>query len=292
MRLLALSDLHVGHAGNRAALEALPPHPADWLLVPGDVGETPAHLAWALSRLRDRFAQVVWTPGNHELWTHPVDPCQLRGEERYEALVALCRELGVLTPEDPFPTWPGPRPEGVPPLVIVPLFVGYDYTFGGQPTPQAAVAWAREEGLLCADEHWLHPDPHTDRAAWCRARVALSEARLAAIPADRATVLLAHWPLREDLVRLRRIPRFVIWCGTRATEHWHRRFRAHVVVTGHLHVRTTDWRDGVRFEEVAVGYPRQQAPGKPWEAYLREIAPGVPVAQPAGREEPEPARHP
>jgi len=48
------------------------------------------------------------------------------------------------------------------------------------------------------------------------------------------TVLINHFPLREDLVRLRRIPRFSIWCGTKATQEWHTRFRAQVVVSGHL----------------------------------------------------------
>ena len=37
------------------------------------------------------------------------DPVQLRGEDRYQHLVALCRELGVITPEDPYPVWPRRR---------------------------------------------------------------------------------------------------------------------------------------------------------------------------------------
>jgi hypothetical protein len=41
-----------------------------------------------------------------------------------------------------------------------------------------------------------------------------------------------------------------------------------VVVTGHLHVRRTDWKDGTRFEEVSLGYPRQ------WEA-AREHGNGI-----------------
>jgi 3',5'-cyclic AMP phosphodiesterase CpdA len=42
-----------------------------------------------------RFAKVIWTPGNHELWTPKGDPVQLRGEQRYQYLVELCRNLGV-----------------------------------------------------------------------------------------------------------------------------------------------------------------------------------------------------
>ena len=52
-------------------------------------------------------------------------------------------------------------------------------------------------------------------------------------------MLVSHWPLRYDLARPPRIPRFSIWCGTTRTEDWARRFRARVVVPGDLHLRTT-----------------------------------------------------
>jgi 3',5'-cyclic AMP phosphodiesterase CpdA len=68
MRLLAISDLHLAHRVNREALEALGRYPDDWLIVAGDVGETPARLVTALRALVPRFARVIWTPGNHDLW--------------------------------------------------------------------------------------------------------------------------------------------------------------------------------------------------------------------------------
>ena len=95
-------------------------------------------------------------------------------------------------------------------------------------------------------------------------------------------VLINHYPLRADLVRLFRIPRLTPWCGTRATEEWHRRYPVDVVVTGHLHMRATDWRDGVRFEEVALGYPRHWRADNGIGHYIRQILPRVP-APPGGR---------
>lgn len=71
MHLYAISDLHLGHEINRNALLTLPAYPDDWLIVAGDVGETETHLRWALTLLTDRFAQVIWAPGNHDLWTLP-----------------------------------------------------------------------------------------------------------------------------------------------------------------------------------------------------------------------------
>jgi hypothetical protein len=110
--------------------------------------------------------------------------------------------------------------------------------------------------------------------------VAEAEKRLAEAARRGPLVLINHWPLRRDLVRLRRIPRFSIWCGTRRTEDWHLRFGARVVVSGHLHVRATDWRDGVRFEEISLGYPDHWRGERGATGYLREILPGP--AHPGG----------
>jgi 3',5'-cyclic AMP phosphodiesterase CpdA len=271
VRLVAISDLHLAHRANREALAEIGEHRDAWLALAGDVGEWPEHLALALETLVPRFARVLWTPGNHDLWCPPGVPGRTRGQARYDELVAICRNVGVLTPEDPYPEWPEQ-----PGLFVAPLFLLFDYSFRPPEVAEAdAVAWARETGVVCGDEHMLDPQPWTSRAAWCRARCAATEARLAALPAGSQTVLVNHWPLRYDLARPPRIPRFSVWCGTTLTEDWPRRFHARAVVSGHLHMRTTLWRDGVRFEEVSLGYPRDWHVGRGIAAYLREILPGT-----------------
>jgi predicted phosphodiesterase len=268
LRLLALSDLHLGHARNRDALGSLGHHPEDWLILAGDVGETLAHLALAFEVACRRFERVLWVPGNHELWSLEGEP---RGEGKYAALVELCRRYGVLTPEDPWPLWRGPGG----PCVIAPLFLLYDYSFRPEGVPlEGALAWARESGVVCADEMHLHPDPWPSREAWCAARCEAAEARLEAAAGEHPLLIVNHYPLREELVRLPRIPRFSLWCGTRRTRDWHRRFGARAVVAGHLHIRTTDWIDGVRFEEVSLCYPRHWRVERGMDAYLREVLPG------------------
>ncbi|HZI10209.1 MAG TPA: metallophosphoesterase [Myxococcus sp.] len=276
MKLYAISDLHLRHADNRKVLEDLPPHPEDWLIVAGDVGETLSELEYMLRTLTARFRQVLWVPGNHELWTLPSEKPPLRGEARYQRLVALCRSHGVLTPEDPYPRWPGEGPH----RVLVPMFLGYDYTFRPDHVPaEKALEWAWEEDLLCTDEVLLHPEPYPSRSAWCAARVEATQARLQALPEGCSTILINHYPLRYEHVRLPRIPRFSIWCGTKRTEDWHTRYRAEVVVSGHLHMPATLWRDGVRFEEVSLGYPMQWKHRGGAERALREVLPG-PAAPP------------
>lgn len=253
-RLFAVSDLHVAYPENRQVVADLrPPSPGAWLIVAGDVAELVADIEWALSVLSERFAKVIWVPGNHELWTHPRDPVTLRGVERYELLVQTCRRLGVITPEDPYPVWYG---EGGP-AVIAPLFLLYDYTFlpDGTTTRAQALALALETGVVCTDEVVLHPDPYADIASWCAARVSATERRLASLPAGIPTILVNHFPLVREPTRVLRHPEFAQWCGTVATADWPVRFNAATVVYGHLHIPRTIWHEGIRHVEVSLGYP-------------------------------------
>jgi 3',5'-cyclic AMP phosphodiesterase CpdA len=254
--LFAVSDLHVSYAENRRLVNDLHPgDPGDWLIVAGDVGEIFGDIEKALRLLRQRYAAVIWAPGNHELWTHKSDPVQLRGEARYDELVRMCRDNGIHTPEDDFPVWQGA--DG--PVTVAPLFQLYDYTWRapGTTTKAESLAYAYKTGVVCTDEAMLHPDPWPDRESWSAERVAESERRLTALAPGTRTVLVSHWPLVRQPTEVMWYPEFAQWCGTDRTADWHTRFRAEVAVYGHLHIPRTTHYDGVRFEEVSLGYPRE-----------------------------------
>ncbi|EAT83159.1 hypothetical protein SNOG_09894 [Parastagonospora nodorum SN15] len=125
------------------------------------------------------------------------------------------------------------------PVLIAPIFTLYDYSFRPDHVKlEDALAWAREKDIEATDEHLLHPDPYSSS----------------------------------------RVPRFSLWCGTKKTEDWHTRFNAKIIISGHLHVRRTDFIDDTRFEEVSLGYPRQwqqcQDRGLDINDMLRNILPG------------------
>ncbi|HTF08527.1 MAG TPA: metallophosphoesterase, partial [Asanoa sp.] len=225
------------------------------LIVAGDVAERMSDVEWALALLADRFAKVIWAPGNHELWTMPSDPVTSRGEHRYRHLVEGCRSLGVATPEDAYPVWDGPGG----PLVIAPLFVLYDYSFrpAGSDTKEEALARAHRAGVVCTDEALLHPDPYASLDDWCAHRVVETERRLAAVDPALPLVLVNHHPLVREPTDVLWYPEFALWCGTVRSADWHRRFNVAAVVYGHLHIRRTVWYDDVPFMEVSVGYPRE-----------------------------------
>ena len=105
-----------------------------------------------------------------------------------------------------------------------------------------------------------------------------TEARLAALPAGTRTVLVNHWPLTRLPTRVLRHPEFALWCGTEQTADWHLRYRASTVVYGHLHIPRTTWHDGVRFDEVSLGYPREWGRRSRGPVLLRQIVPAGPAA--------------
>ncbi len=270
--LYGISDLHVEFPANRQIVENIwPESDADWLLVGGDVGEMAGDIEWVLGLLSERFATVVWVPGNHDLWTLPDDPVQLRGEQRYRYLVEACRRVGVVTPEDPYLVWQG---QGGP-ATIAPLFLLYDYSLGKNigATKAESLAKAYEVGVVCSDEFLLHTDPYPSMDEWCSARVEETKLRLSARDDDVPTILVNHFPLNSKPTRLLRYPEFAQWCGTEQTADWHRRFQATAVVYGHLHIPRTTWHDGVRFEEVSLRRPLEWDRRRLSQSVLRRVLP-------------------
>lgn len=235
MKLYAIADLHLSFKFNEEQFQKLDPFPEDGLIICGDVGEKLEHLRRCFDLTTQLFKQVWWVPGNHELYTLPSDTTALRGEQKYRECVNVANEYGVFTPEDEYVKWDG---EGGP-CIIAPVFTLYDYSFRpDEVSRENALDWAKEHDVMATDEALLHPDPHSSRDDWCDALIEKTEPRLQkAAEQGLPLIIINHWPLRQDLVRLPTIPRFSLWCGTKRTHEWHKRFNAKVVVSGHLHIR-------------------------------------------------------
>lgn len=272
--LWAISDLHVAHRGNESIIDRIrPEEDGDWLIVAGDVSERTDDISDTLRRLKARFETVIWTPGNHELYTTAKDPMQIFGVARYDYLVQMCRDLGVVTPEDIYPLF-DPR-NGTAPVRVVPMFLLYDYTFRPKGTVNKlqALAVARENNVVATDEFLLSSEPFQTRDAWSRARIDQTRRRLDRLDPAERTVLINHWPLRREPTDALMYPEFALWCGSELTDDWHLRYNAMCSVYGHLHIPRTTWYDGVRFEEVSVGYPREWGRRGLPDPLLRKIVP-------------------
>ena len=222
-----------------------------------------------------RFAKVVWVPGQPRAAGRTRDdPVQLRGEARYRHLVELCRELGVLTPEDPYPrlgrapagrrwsrrcscsttTRSGRRAPGD--------------QGGGAARAPTRPGWSAPTSSCCT------PTP-TRREAWCGPGWRATERRLARLPAGPAD--RAGQPLPAGA---RARPGS---CATRSSRSGagptrDRRLAPALPApppssTAICTSRVTTWHDGVRFEEVSLGYPREWAAARGHARALRRILP-------------------
>ncbi|WP_284796030.1 metallophosphoesterase family protein [Corynebacterium rhinophilum] len=243
--LWAVADLHGAISDNSARIaELAPPDPADWLIVAGDVAERSELILRILRDLAARYDTVIWAPGNHELFSRSQD--QYKGREKYDYLVAACREIGVITPEDPYPAFNG--------ITIVPLFTLYDYSFRPPGTSvEEAVQQAHSKKLVMTDEVAIAP--FVDVRAWCWDRLAYSIKRLSRVQGP--TILVNHWPLVQEPTMVLRFPEIALWSGSRHTRSWPRRYKAEAVIYGHLHMPSKMNVDGVDHIEVSLGYPRE-----------------------------------
>jgi predicted phosphohydrolase len=72
MRIASVSDLHIDHPANRPALVdlagAIHAGGADVVVVAGDVSHVDAHITGVVQSFRVVTDDVLYVPGNHELW--------------------------------------------------------------------------------------------------------------------------------------------------------------------------------------------------------------------------------
>ncbi|QXB18595.1 3',5'-cyclic AMP phosphodiesterase CpdA [Corynebacterium coyleae] len=243
--LWAVSDLHAAVKLNGPKIDDIQPtDPSDWLIVAGDVAERFELIVEVMTELASRFDTVIWVPGNHELFCCSAD--RYRGREKYAMLVQAMRAIGVITPEDRYPVFGG--------VTIAPLFTLYDYSFRSREmTVDEALQAAHDNNVVMTDEFAIAP--FVDIRGWCWDRLAYTTKRLSRISGP--TILVNHWPLVQEPVQRMMWSEIALWCGTRHTRTWPKRYNAQAVVYGHLHMPGVTKVDGVDHIEVSLGYPRE-----------------------------------
>ena len=208
-KLMAVSDIHVGHQGNKPVVEQIrPDSPEDWLIVAGDVGEILDDIDGRCALLRERFAKVIWAPGNHELWTPRQGPGEMQGRASLSTTWWRCAaSIDIATPEDPYPVWRGPGGDGHHRAAVRALRLLLQ---PARPDDQGqGAAPARTTRVSCAtDEFLLHPTRTRPARRGVTSAIAETERFLAARDETLPTVLVNHFPLVRDPTRS---------CGTRSS---------------------------------------------------------------------------
>lgn len=262
MRVFAWSDLHADYAENWQILERLSAtdYRDDALLLAGDVCHDLGIFEQVLTLLGEKFAEVFFVPGNHDLWVRrgAGDSAAKLGQ-----LDRLARSLGIKTTAAKLATGPSE-------VWVVPLLSWY------------ALPEEGDASLFVAAE-----GPDVGLAGWAdRTRVRWPTGRSMSLDLLRrneeawpriepqATVLsFSHFLPRRELMRSRSMPtsksrpsgkpffNFSRVAGSRDLDHQLRTLGSSVHVYGHQH-RNRDRRiDGVRYIAHSLGYPRERSAG-------------------------------
>jgi hypothetical protein len=119
VRIFALSDIHADYAENMAWIQGLSArdYSRDVLLLAGDICHEIGKLEAVLKSLREKFAEVFFLNGNHDLWL--IDSDCSDSLQKFHRILDLCRALGVRTERTKLDNGHGG-------LWIVPLFAWYD----------------------------------------------------------------------------------------------------------------------------------------------------------------------
>lgn len=238
MRVFATSDVHVDHPDNRGWLFNLSDYDYrhDVLILAGDMTDDLRLLESALQVVAAKFRQVLFVPGNHELWV--VRDESKDSLKKFAQVLGICRDCGVST--DVY------RSNG---LSIVPLFGWYDFSFGA-PCAKILQQWADfaacvwPEGFNAAMVTELFLQKNLDRL----------------VVRNETVISFSHFlpdiGLMPDFVHPSKHYIYPVLGAHRLGEQV-RALQPAIHVYGHSHVNNDVSAGGIRYINNAYGYPSE-----------------------------------
>ncbi len=239
-RIFALSDVHVDFEVNARWVSDLSraDYRNDLLILAGDITHKLPELARCLSAFVDRFAKVLFVPGNHELWVAG-ESSERTSLQKFADVAFVAEQSGVSM-----------RPYLHGDLLIAPLLGWYDYSFG-VPNDELRTAWT--DFYACRWPEGYEPD---DVAAhFTRMNGSLCTQGVSRI------ISFSHFMPRIDL-----LPSYVSSrhrmldpvLGSTRLERQLRALGSNMHVYGHSHINRRIELDGVTYINNAFGYPREE----------------------------------
>lgn len=241
MRVFAISDIHVDYEANFQWVSNLSRNEFrdDVLILAGDVTDSLALLEKTFRLLAARFKQVLYVPGNHELWVvRDTDAHRKDSFQKFSEVAALAAATGVSM-----------RPFDESAVVIVPLLGWYDYSFGA-PEPELQASWA--DNVACRWPAGCEPPQVAEHFAGLNN---LDEAA-----PNRKVITFSHFVPRIDVMpdwipASKRVLYPVL--GSERLEQQLRQLQSTLHVYGHSHVNRKVQIEGVTYVNNAFGYPRE-----------------------------------
>jgi predicted phosphodiesterase len=240
LRIFAISDIHIDFTENLDWLNNLSnfDYKNDILILGGDVTDNIMLFEKAMIELRNRFCEVIFVPGNHDLWVfrNPLKDSL----EKFELIQTINQNCGIRMEPFCFNS-----------ILIVPLFSWYDYSFG-QPTDKTYEVWMDYNTCKWPD-HWQE-NSITNHF------ISMNESRLKIPHKVQLTKIISfsHFLPRIDLLPFyipasKRYLNPVL--GTSLLEQQIRDLNSNIHVYGHSHVNVEIKKEQTLYINNAFGYP-------------------------------------
>eukprot|EP00747_Dinoflagellata_sp_TGD_P120576 gnl/TRDRNA2_/TRDRNA2_173275_c2_seq8.p1 gnl/TRDRNA2_/TRDRNA2_173275_c2~~gnl/TRDRNA2_/TRDRNA2_173275_c2_seq8.p1 ORF type:complete len:540 (+),score=113.69 gnl/TRDRNA2_/TRDRNA2_173275_c2_seq8:109-1728(+) len=257
-RIWAVSDIHTDYDENLQRLKALSSYRNDILLLAGDVSHKPNRLRETLQVLREKFAEVFFCPGNHDLWLSPgtkrkpeeADNCA-DSLEKLALVERICAEEKVRT-----------KPACVGGVVVVPMLSWYEAGFDTDPDiPDPEILPVEKQGTDFVACKW--PDGLSPMdGSLARHFDSLNSDEIPEEAAGGAPVVsFSHFLPRRELLPEKRFlfyPNLPKMVGSMSLGERVERLSPRVHVFGHTHYGWSAELDGTTYVQAAVAYPQER----------------------------------
>lgn len=269
-RLWTLSDIHVDYKQNFDEIRALDKTSFrnDTLILAGDTTDRMDRLQAVFEEILERFGQLVFVPGNHELWVR--HNSHANSIAKWQAIVDLCEKLGVITEPLLIGEEDAEQPESG--VWVVPLLSWYhgkghaDTLYGEKPGCEDHTDKMWSDFFLTT---WP-ADIEDDVAQFFLDQNASNLQRDYRCP----VVSVSHFLPRQDLMLpadgMARYDKtkdpypefnFSGVAGTYGLERQLRALGSRVHIYGHQHRNRIKQADGVTYVSHCMGYPKERAAG-------------------------------
>ncbi len=266
MRVFALSDIHVDYQENRSWLLNLSSseYQEDTLILAGDVSYSLDAIKEALNSLLEKFKNLFFVPGNHDLWIRR--SVFSNSLEKFQSLLDMCRSIGVHT-----------RPAELKhrsandSVWIVPLFSWYV-----TPEENGSSLFVSRDGIditryIWADNHYIKWPFQEDGVTIADYFFQMNEIHLQT-QYDEPVISFSHFLPRQDLLfgteyeeilgsllkQRKHWFNFSRVAGSTRLEEQIRQVGSQIHVYGHQHRNHQQRVDGVLYISHCLGYPHER----------------------------------
>jgi predicted phosphodiesterase len=240
-RVFAVSDIHVDFDVNLQWVRQLSraDYRTDILILAGDVTHKLAELASCLNELATRFDQVLFVPGNHDVW--------VLGEAAERTSLHKFADVMAVVESNGASMQPCRRGD----VLIAPLLSWYDYSFG-EPSADLYKVWMDYHAC-----RW--PADFTPRDV---ANYFMDQNQQISTQGAGKIITFSHFLPRIDLIPAQVSSRHRLLdpvLGSSRLDRQLRQLGSSIHVYGHSHINRRIGIDGVTYINNALGYPGEES---------------------------------